>query len=404
MRILIVTNRIPYPLHDGGNMAMHAMIQGYRATGHEVQVLAMHTTRHPVDIEAVRKAYSGITVQTVTVDNRVKLLPLIGNLLFSRQPNHAMRFRNKAFAQALKDILLHYNPQVVQLESIYLNSYTPLIRQHSKAVLVQRLHNVEYEIWQRLAREMGNPAKKLYLSNLAKRIRHYERQAWRDADLLLPITADDGKVVIQERVRTPQCIAPFGIDTAQMPAPSAHPQWAGYHIGAMDWLPNAEAMKWFLQEVWPVVHSANPDFQFSFAGRQMPDYFKTWQLPNVTCAGEVADAQAFVGDKQILLVPLRSGGGIRVKILEAMAAGKTIISTATGMQGIVADDRTHFLLADTPKAFADAVARCLAHPAEALEMSRQARALVQSQYDRDTIARTVAAQLEGMVSPDPQLS
>lgn len=394
-RILILTNRIPYPLTDGGNMAMHAMIQGYHNAGWEVYLLAMHTSRHTVEYRVLKGLYPWLAgFETVDVDNRIKPVPTLVNLIFSKHPNHAARFFNHSFRKKLDEVLQSFRPGVVQMESIFLATYLPFIRQAGNIVNVMRLHNIEYQVWERLAEQVRNVPKRLYIRNLAKRIRIFEEQAWKDFDVLLPITGVDAAIVRESGANTELVVAPFGIDIAPHKESEDSEEWVGYHIGAMDWLPNAEAMNWFLQEVWPELHEAVPQFRFYFAGRNMPARFRNISLPGVTCMGEVPDAHAFIADKKILIVPLMSAGGIRVKILEAMAKGKVIISTSIGMQGINAVPGIHYVEANDAKTFIIATKWVLEHRDEACKIARQGADLVAREYRQEAIMQKVIHGIE----------
>jgi glycosyltransferase involved in cell wall biosynthesis len=191
---------------------------------------------------------------------------------------------------------------------------------------------------------------------------------------------------------------PFGVNLSEVNSVSRSNIMVGYHIGAMDWLPNQEAMRWFLLEVWPEVKKANPNFRFEFAGRNMPTWFRDLQIDGVTCRGEVADAGAFAADKDILIVPLRSGGGIRVKILEAMQLGKVIISTSIGVQGIEVVDGVSFINADDNHLFVEKISWLLKNPNEAREIGKNAAQLVKTEYDNRKIIKELIGQLDAMIT------
>src|ERR1043165_4657344 len=126
--ILILTNRIPYPLHDGGALAMNAMIRGYQKAGWRVHLLAMNTTRHLVSPEQLSTLYPDLaSFTTVSIDNEVSTPGILRTLLLSREPEHADRFRSETFSEKLRELLGHIKPDVVQLESPYLASYIPTI-------------------------------------------------------------------------------------------------------------------------------------------------------------------------------------------------------------------------------------------------------------------------------------
>lgn len=395
--ILILCNRVPYPLKDGGALAMHAMIKGWHDTGRAVYVLAMNTSRHFVDPATLPQLYKDIAgFQLVSVDNEILWLPTLTNFLFSNKPQHAARFYSKEFARQLVKIIQKVKPGIIQMESIFLTEYLPLIRSVSKAFLVQRLHNIEYQVWDRLANETGNPFKKYYLKNLAQRIARYEQKVWRDFDLLLPITAADEAYIKSSGCTTPIHTCKFAIDRNRLPFSIGPEQWNGYHIGAMDWLPNKEAMLWFVNDVWPLVHGSVPDFSFYFAGRNMPDIFKELNTDGLYCMGEVADANKFIADKKILIVPLHSGGGVRVKTLEAMAAGKVVISTKIGMQGIEVKDKLHYIAAESISDFVQAIAWCINNKEAAENIAKSAQELIQQEYDQQKVMQSLLAYMNAL--------
>ncbi len=224
-------------------------------------------------------------------------------------------------------------------------------------------------------------------------MQRFEVMAWQQYDMLLPITGTDADVISAAGVKTISVVAPYGFE-AKNSLPGLQGKWEAYHIGAMDWVPNAEAINWFLHDIWPAIHAAVPDFRFSFAGRYMPDSFKNMQIEGVTCAGEVPDADAFIADKKILIVPLKAGGGIRIKILEAMAAAKIVISTDTGMQGIEAEAGTHYLAANKAEDFVKAIKWCLDNKAKAEQISINAFSLIRSKYEQGAIMQKVIEGIE----------
>lgn len=373
-------------------MAMNAMVQAYHSQGWQVYLLSMNTTRHYISPQVLATLYKDIyAFDTVEVDNDLKPLLTIKNYLFSSLPNHAERFYNKGFEQRLINTLRDFNPHVIQVESVFLSEYLPVIKANSEALTLLRLHNIEWQIWNRLAAETTNIAKRLYLSNLAKRIKEYEVKVWSMYDLLLPITTYDAAIISESINPAKIFTVPFGVQHTDKPA--VEEEWVGYHIGAMDWLPNAEAIEWFLKAVWPVVHQQTPGFKFFFAGRNMPAKYKYMDVDGISCMGEVADADAFIANKKILIVPLRSGGGVRIKILEAMSAGKLVISTSIGMQGIDAEAGKHFLLADDAETFAAQISWALSHPREAELMIANTRQLMLNKYDANTIAASLSSRV-----------
>lgn len=393
-RVLFLTNRVPYPLNDGGNLAMKAMIDGYHNAGWEVYLLSMNTSRHYVNEEEVSDLYNYLyAFETVNVDNKVTVQNVTSNYLFSNEPSHAVRFRSQAYAVKLEAVIKEFEPEVIQVESVYLSIYTSILKK-SDARLILRLHNIESQIWYRLADETKNFVKKSYLRNLAGRIETFEKKSFVNYDLLLPITDVDAAVVNRINPSLKTITIPFGIDTKKIQPTIYQPEWKAYHIGAMDWLPNEEAISWFLDNIWPDIYNVYPDLKFYYAGRNMPDYFSRKNIEGAVCEGEVASAERFIEDKRMLIVPLRSGGGIRVKILEAMAAGKIVISTAVGMQGISATPGIHYLLANTQDDFKKAIGWCMENKADAENVGLNATLLIREKYDVSELMKLLFNQID----------
>ncbi len=393
-KILIITNRVPYPLKDGGNLAMDAMIEGYHSQGWKVYLLSMNTTRHHLHHEQLRKLFKHLyAFDWMDINNNLKWTDIIKNYLFSNEPEHVIRFFNKDFLQKIKEVLISFKPDVVQIESVYLSTYLPVIKEHSNAVTVLRLHNIEYQIWQGLAKKQKNRFKRIYFDNLTVRIRNFERDAWLDYDLLLPITEKDANTVARLEEVNNMIVAPFSIDVEKIKTGN-NEKWVGYHIGAMDWIPNREGIHWFLYHAWPRIHRSMPEFEFYFAGRKMPEEFKKLHIHGVHCMDEVQNADEFIADKKILIVPITSSGGIRVKILEAMAAGKVVITTSSGIKGIEAVVKEHYLLVKKSEDFEKAVKWCLDNKPAAEKMAENARNLVKEKYEQGKVIKSIIAELE----------
>lgn len=398
-KILIVTNRVPYPLKDGGNLAMNAMIEGYYHSGWQVYLLSMNTSRHFVQHEQLEKIYKHLhAFEWMDFDNKLKFIDILRNYFFSTQPEHARRFYKDEFKEKIKEVLTNFQPDVVQVESVYLSTYLPTIKKYSYALTVLRMHNVEYQIWQGMTKRNSNHLKQIYFNSLTERVRNFERDAWRSFDLLLPITEKDAYLVSRLEEVNDIIVAPFGIDIDKISQSKNNEKWVGYHIGAMDWLPNRDGIKWFLNKAWPKVHSASPKFEFFYAGRNMPPEFKKMNIPYVHCMDEVKDANEFIADKKILIVPITSGGGVRVKILEAMAAGKIVITTATGIKGIEATAGEHYLQAKTPEEFARSVRWCMENKVAAEEMAQKAHELVKTKYEYKKVIKDVIDEVEMLLS------
>lgn len=388
MRILVLCSRVPYPLHDGGNLAVSNLMEGLLDAGTQLSMLAMNTSRHYVDPQQLPPVFKRLNaLKTVDVDNRIKPVAALKALISGTSYN-LQRFITPAFEAALTDLLQSNQYDIVLLEGLYVTPYLSTIRKQSKAKICYRQHNVEFQIWERLARNSTHFLKRLYLGRLAKALKTYELEHLNDYDSIAAISPVDAAIYRSLGCKIPIADIPYSLKTKTadiVPVP-AHTTPKFYHIGAMDWQPNEEAITWFLEKVWPAVIAAAPEAQLFLAGRNMPAYFREGSWPNVHIAGEVPDADAFEAGKQILVVPLHSGGGIRIKILEAMSKQKAVIATRIAMQGLhAAANGAEVLLADTAEDFAAACLELLQDPGRIQQLGQKAKDLIQSYYNQELV-------------------
>lgn len=384
MKVLQLCNKPPYPPVDGGTLAMNSITQGLLAAGCEVRVLAMCSDKHPVRQERIPDAYRDATrFEAVYVDLNIHPIDA-GVALLCGDSYHVKRFESKAFAARLCEVLDDEEYDVVHVESVFLTPYLSLIRKHSKAAVVLRAHNVEHMIWQRVAQSERNPLKRWYLKKLSLALGMYEREHLNDYDGVVSITENDAQKFREMGCRKPIVAIPFGITPESLEHVEVEPN-SLFHLGSMDWMPNQEGVRWFLDAVWPRVHEEMPQLTLYLAGRKMPDDMMRLEQEGVKVVGEVPDAMYFISSKQINVVPLLSGSGIRVKIIEAMSAGKTVVSTTIGAEGIAYTEGRDLLVADTPDEFVAKIRRCVKDPEYCQTVGRNAYRLIAEEYSTDRL-------------------
>lgn len=388
MRVLQLCHRIPFPPSDGGSIAMHQITRGLIDNGHEVKVIALAPNTVKADVARISSDYLRETgFEAVPADTRIKLLPAFLNL-FSGRSYNVERFSGRAMERKLEEVLKKQNFDIIQLEGLYLTPYISLIRRLSNAPLVYRAHNIEHFIWKRLASACRTPLKKQYLKLLAGRLKKYEMQVIHEVDGLAAISPVDQAFFRNHGFSGPSVVIPVGIPDQKIPDPLPEAEAGSvFHLGSMDWRPNQEGLKWFLREVWPLVIRRCPQLKFYLAGKRMPASFNQYASDNVVVVGEVPNAMNFVCSKQLMVVPLLSGGGMRVKIIEGMAAGKPIVSTHIGAEGIGCEHGKHIFLADSPEQMAYWITRCFNHPAAAARTGTLAREFAINHFRTEQIIR-----------------
>lgn len=377
MRILQLSPKPPYPPKDGGAIASLFFAKLWQKLGYEVRVLAMATPKHP----APSTPPSHFAQQTVYVDTSLSPAAALANLLFSDLPYHVERFYKPAYEKALAEVMQSYRPDLIQVESPYL---TPYVTAYDTP-RVYRLHNVEHQIWQRLAQEKKGPLR-WYLSRQARRIRNYEARVLSHYSGLLPISEKEATWAFQCGYEGPIEIIPFAIDVHDYQAPPLRKRdpHIGY-IGGLDWLPNVSGLIWFLEKVWPPFVARHPKAQFFIAGRNCPPSLKRHARQNVHILGEVPDAKAFLYEQDIIVVPLFSGSGIRIKIIEAFAAGRAVISTSVGAESLICHPNINIYIADTAPAFLNALETLYESAFTRQTLGQNARALAEAFYETERL-------------------
>ena len=361
MRILQVTNKVPYPVKDGGAIACMNLARGFSHLGHQFIILSMNTVKHNISLNDIHESIKELAeFKLVRVPARISPVTALLNLLFSNKPYNAVRFISRTFSRELQRVLLENDFDIVQLEGLYVCPYIPLIRKNSKAKIVYRAHNIEHEIWSRTA-VMAKGPEKWYLKNLSKRIKTFEKAILNKYDLLVPITSRDGEILNHLGNIKPSHVSQTGIDSSLLIPNSKnleHPTL--FHIGSLEWTPNQEGLIWVFENCWSKIREQYPDLKFFVAGRNAPAWFqKLLNLPNVVFEGEVADAYEFINSKSIMVVPLFSGSGMRIKIIEGMALGKPIVTTPVGTEGISTTTDKNIIVTNGVDGFVESISKLI---------------------------------------------
>jgi glycosyltransferase involved in cell wall biosynthesis len=385
MKILQLCNRVPYPPTDGGSIAMHSLSQSLISAGAEVKIFAMNTSRHRVDLDSLPRDYCSKTkIEAVDIDTRVRPLPAFLNL-FSSESYNVNRFDRQQVHKKIQNILSESDFNIIQFESIFCAPYLKTVRLHSSAKCVLRAHNVEYLIWERMA-VRSRSLKKAYLKLLAARLKKYEQEIIGSFDAVLPMTKLDANIFSLHAPEVLQKIVPIGLNADAYPySENQKEELCLFHLGAMDWLPNREAIEWFMENCWLDVKEKSTGLKVYFAGRGFPVELKI-NDDRIIYDDEIKNAVEYMQGKAIMIVPLLSGSGMRVKILQAFALGKAVISTSIGAEGIECTQGENILIADSPSDFISAIMKLVHDEPLRKKIGRNARQLFFEKYSSEKIA------------------
>jgi len=260
-------------------------------------------------------------------------------------------------------------------------------------------HNVESEIWRRHAETKTGMFGKLLYGAQYRRMMRYEARTLGRFDGVLAVSDADRDTfsrLYPGAIRRPAHVVPTGVDTDYFaPSPSGPDSREMVFTGSMDWLPNEDAMVFFCRDVLPIIRAQEPAVRLTIVGRApTPAVKRLADAAFVQVTGRVDDVRPYMKDAAVYVVPLRIGGGTRLKIFEAMAMGKAVVSTTVGAEGLPVTSGDHVMLADDPRTFADAVVRLMRNVDRRREIEAAARALVVERYDWSAVAGELETALE----------
>ena len=392
MKILILSTKLPYPPRDGGAIATLNIATGFSGSGHKVVLLAMNTAKHWLNTDLIPSDLKQIiAIHTVDVKARIRWPALIWNFFFSLQPYIAVRFKSLQFKDKLRQLINDEKPDIIQLEGPYLDYCIPVIRETSQAKIAFRAHNIENEIWKRRADQSKNPLMRYYFRVLSQRILRVEKSMISRADLVIPISQRDLDHIRDMGLSRPSKICPAGLDIKTYPDPATVSDISLFYIGALDWGPNTEGLDWFFANVWKRITDMHPGIELHIAGRNADYYFKRKkETVGIIVRGEVDNAHEFINNHSVMIVPLFSGSGIRVKILEGMLLGRTVITTPVGAEGLDVTDNKNILIASTADEFISCIDSLIEAPALAGFIGSSARQFVIENFDNLVIAKQLA--------------
>ncbi|NJK94998.1 MAG: glycosyltransferase [Bacteroidales bacterium] len=233
--------------------------------------------------------------------------------------------------------------------------------------------------------------KRFYLSNMARRYKRYEKHLFSNAEAVMPISEQDKKEILSFSSPGILKYMPFGIDPGKYLSDYQGDGNTICFMGALDWIPNQHGLKWFLNMVWPTLKEKLPNLSFHIAGRNAPDWMKSLlNTERVFFHGEVTNAKAFIVNYPIMIVPLFSGSGVRIKILEGLALERAIVSTSKGVEGLDVVHGKQLMIADNPTDFCNHLIKITNDIFLQQKLSEEARSFVCAGYDNNSLKIGIA--------------
>jgi sugar transferase (PEP-CTERM/EpsH1 system associated) len=390
MRILWLKSDLLPPLDTGGKLRTWHLLR-HLARRHEITYLAFAEPGRPAaDVDFMRT----VAARVETIPRRE---PRKGTWRFyvdaalhlvDPLPYAVGKYRSRAYRRRLGDLLAEQAFDLVVCDFLFPAVNLP---ESLPCPAVIFTHNVESEIWRRHASTQSGVIARLLYGAQHRRMHRYEGRTLRRFDAVLAVSDADRETFTRlypDAIRGPVHIVPTGVDTDFF-KPSGSPARATQLVftGSMDWLPNEDAMRYFCRHILPLVRAEEPDVRLSIVGRApTPAVQSLAAEAGVEVTGRVDDVRPFMDQAAVYIVPLRIGGGTRLKIFEAMAMGKAVVSTTVGAEGLPVANGEHLLLADEPRSFARAIVRLIRDQDQRERLGDAARSLVLARYDWSAVA------------------
>lgn len=381
MRVLYITNKPIFPLVDGGCVAMNQFSK-ILGTEYNVQYLCISTEKHPFEISKFPEEFKQ-TFNPLNIEINTK--PNFWNALFALVTGknyNLSRFKSKKIGKKITECLEKESFDIVICESIYSATMIETIRTFSEAKILVRTHNVEYELWKQHAKS-SKFLKSFYLNSLSKSLKNEELALLSKVDGILTISGDDQTKFTLDGVNTPMITLPVNIDIDERI--NTFPSSDFHFIGSMNWHPNIEAVEILVTRIFPEIRKALPSAKLHLAGSFFSEIVETDEANGIIVHGFVQDKNSFIREHGIQLSPIRSGSGVRIKILESMALGTPIITTKLGVQGIENLKDSAIIICETDADFIDSAIKLVKNADLRRQVGMRAAECIQNNYSIQSI-------------------
>jgi len=386
MKILVLDEEFPFPTNTGKRTRSFNLYRRL-APSNRIRYVA-YGEQHSPSAEALRRA--GIEPRAVPASIPAKhgpvfYLRLLGNLM-SPLPYIVSSHVSRAFRAEVETSLKEFEPDLVLCEW---TPYAAYVEGLESVRTVVSAHNVEADIWQRYHENEANPLRRWYIGEQWRKVKRFERAALGWVDGAFAVSELDRARLLAQAPATPISVVPNGVDLDYFhPAPQPRERRHVVFTGSMDWRPNQDAARYFVAEIFPLLRQVRPDVECTFVGRDPPpDIRALGREPGIRITGTVEDVRPFIERAAAYVVPLRIGGGSRLKILEALAMSRAVVSTSVGAEGLDVEHGRHIQLADSPRAFADSVLQLLDDSERCRALGVAGRRLVEERYGWNALAR-----------------
>lgn len=391
LKILFLQKRPLFPANTGGKIRSLNILK-HLAEWHEVTYICNFTDEEKKDHSLEHMRELGVELHAFpwkeTSRNSIKFyLELLWNLISSKYPYTVNKDFDRRIAASATSLTNDGSFDLVICDFVQMARNASHITNTPK-LLFQ--HNVESQIYERMADTETNWLKRFFIQTQARRMKKFERLAGAKFDRVIAVSNEDQSTFSKKYGWEHTSVISTAVDTEYFTQQIHQNRMPGrvVFIGSMDWLPNIDGVSHFVERIWPKVKKNIPHATLDIVGRNPSQAIKNIEKRGeIRVTGSVPDVRPYVHSAELAIVPIYSGGGTRLKIFEFMAMGIPIVSTTIGAEGLDINTNEEILIADTDNDFADSITRLMTEPATRRLMATKARKLVESQYSTKTVAR-----------------
>lgn len=361
LRILWLKSGPLHPLDTGGKIRTYNMLRELKRN-HEITFLALCP---PDTTEAARQMAREFSHRQIWIPWKETpkhtlafFIELACNGLFSKNPYVIQKYRSSAMVAKIRELDSSNEFDLIVCDFLTPASNLPARTGAKRTALLLFQHNVESSIWERLFRNAKGRLKRIYFKSQWERMERFELETCRQCDAVVGVSDDDGRV-FQSQFGLTNVLGsvPTGVDLSYFrPTTERRKPHSLVFLGSMDWMPNIDAVSYFTEKIFPAVKEKFPDATLKIVGRNPTRPVKELEkIKGISVTGSVADVRPHLAEAEVMIVPLRIGGGTRIKIYEGMATGIPVISSRIGAEGLPVIDRENILLVDSPADFSTAI-------------------------------------------------
>jgi glycosyltransferase involved in cell wall biosynthesis len=360
------------------------------ARRHEVTLLSYALPEEGEDVAALAAELTVRVVERSASPTKAKRAVQLLSLA-SQLPYACREVRSQQMQRAIDELCARVQFDVIQLESVLACQFS--LPAGPKKLLDE--HNIEYELLRRQSEQERSSIRRVYSRVEHARVRRFEQSAWKRVDGCLVTSERELEIVRRHAPEIAAAVVPNGVDLEYFQATDRPIEpFSAVFNGVLDYRPNVDAALYLVDQIWPLVLEGCPQAQLSLVGRTPASEKRRLRRPGVTVTGEVADLRPYLDRAAVVAVPIRIGGGTRLKVVESLALGKAIVSSSLGCEGIAVTPGRDLLIADDPRSFAERILELFANEALRRELGRNGRALVEHEYSWDLAGEQIESLLE----------